>query len=66
VFHASGTCRMGSDQMAVVDPALCVHGIDGLRVIDASIMPTITSANTNAATLMIGEKGAALVRHVSS
>jgi choline dehydrogenase len=66
VFHASGTCRMGSDEMAVVDPALCVHGIDGLRVIDASIMPTITSANTNAASLMIGEKGAALVRHVAS
>jgi choline dehydrogenase len=66
VFHASGTCRMGSDQMAVVDSALCVHGIDGLRVIDASIMPTITSANANAASLMIGEKGAALLRHVAS
>ena len=61
VFHASGTCRMGSDDMAVVDPALRVRGIERLRVIDASIMPTITSANTNAASLMIGEKGAAFL-----
>ncbi len=52
---------MGSDEMAVVDPALRVHGIERLRVIDASIMPTVTSANTNAASLMIGEKGASLV-----
>lgn len=59
VFHPCGTCRMGSDADAVVDPALRVHGIERLRVIDASIMPTITSANTNAASLMIGEKGAA-------
>ena len=61
VFHASGTCRMGSDDMAVVDPVLRVRGIECLRVIDASVMPAITSANTNAASLMIGEKGAALV-----
>ena len=61
VFHASGTCRMGSDDMAVVDPGLRVHGIERLRVVDASIMPTVTSANTNAAALMIGEKGASLV-----
>jgi choline dehydrogenase len=61
VFHASGTCRMGSDDMAVVDPALRVRGVERLRVIDASVMPTITSANTNAASLMIGEQGAALV-----
>ena len=62
VFHASGTCRMGSDELAVVDPELRVRGVERLRVIDASVMPTVTSANTNAAVLMIGEKGAALVK----
>jgi choline dehydrogenase len=61
VFHPVGTCRMGSDANAVVDPELHVRGVEGLRVIDASVMPTITSANTNAASLMIGEKGAAIV-----
>ncbi len=61
VFHASGTCRMGSDETAVVDPQLRVRGVERLRVIDASVMPLITSANTNPASLMIGEKGAALV-----
>ena len=61
-FHLVGTCRMGSDAAAVVDPELRVRGVEGLRVIDASVMPTVTSANTNAASLMIGEKGAALVR----
>lgn len=61
VFHCSGTCRMGSDASAVVDPALRVQGVDALRVIDASIMPTVTSANTNAPSIMIGEKGAELV-----
>jgi len=65
VFHPVGTCRMGSDEQSVVDPELRVRGIDGLRVIDASVMPTITSANTNAPTLMIGEKGAALMQHNS-
>lgn len=62
VFHPSGTCRMGSDEAAVVDPHLRVRGIEALRVIDASVMPTITSANTNAASIMIGERGAALVQ----
>ena len=61
VFHCVGSCRMGSDADSVVDPALRVRGVEGLRVIDASVMPTITSANTNAASIMIGEKGAALV-----
>jgi choline dehydrogenase len=61
VFHCSGTCRMGSDADAVVDPMLRVKRTENLRVIDASVMPTVTSANTNAATIMIGEKGAAMV-----
>ena len=52
---------MGQDEMAVVDPQLRVRGIDGLRVIDASIMPAITNGNTNAPSLMIGEKGAAMI-----
>lgn len=66
VFHASGTCRMGNDSTAVLDPQLRVRGIRGLRVIDASVMPTMTSANTNAATIMIGEHGAAMVRQGSA
>lgn len=56
VYHPVGTCKMGSDEMAVVDQRLRVHGIESLRVADASIMPTITSGNTNAASVMIGEK----------
>ncbi|GAA3084568.1 alcohol dehydrogenase [Streptosporangium carneum] len=60
-YHPVGTCRMGSDTGAVVDGRLRVHGVAGLRVIDASVMPAIVSGNTNAASLMIGEKGAALV-----
>jgi choline dehydrogenase len=61
VFHCVGTCRMGSDETSVLDPQLRVRGVDRLRVIDASVMPQITSANTNATSLMIGERGAALV-----
>jgi choline dehydrogenase len=61
VFHASGTCRMGTDELAVVDPSFASAAVERLRVIDASVMPTVTSANTNAAALMIAEKGAALL-----
>lgn len=61
VYHATGTCKMGNDSMAVVDSELRVHGVSSLRVIDASIMPTVTAAATNAPTVMIAEKGAAMI-----
>jgi choline dehydrogenase len=62
VFHAVGTCRMGSDDSSVLDPQLRLRGVENLRVIDASVMPLITSANSNASSLMIGERGAALIK----
>jgi choline dehydrogenase len=62
VYHPTSTCKMGVDAMAVVDPELRVQGLVGLRVADASIMPTVVSGNTNAATIMIGEKLSDMVR----
>ena len=61
VFHAAGTCKMGSDDLAVVDPRLCVKGIEGLRVADASVMPTLVSGNTNAAAMVIGWRASDLI-----
>ena len=64
IFHPVGTCKMGpaADPRAVVDAQLRVHGVGGLRVIDASVMPTITSGNTNAPTIMVAERAAELIR----
>jgi choline dehydrogenase len=61
-YHPVGTCKIGTDDAAIVDSELRVHGIEGLRVADASVMPTVVCVNTNAASIMIGEKAADLVR----
>jgi choline dehydrogenase len=65
VYHASCTCMMGPGEMCVVDSELRVHGLERLRVIDASVMPAVTSTNTNAPTIMIAEKGADMIRRAA-
>ena len=62
IYHPVGTCRMGEDADAVLDAQLCVNGVEGLRVVDASVMPTVPRGNTNAPTIAVAERAADLIR----